>query len=730
MMCTHKTLNQTMTYKYIPILLMLTCSFLSLLAQDQNTIKGDHCGTMARLDAKLEHDPVLKASYYKQLDAFNEAMQTKARRNKQEGDDIGGASGAVYTIPVVFHIVLANPFQVSDAQVMEQLKVLNEDFAGNAPDSINIPGYFKPLHGKSKMQFCLAQRTPDGYATTGIDRVITSRPSFSSTNDAVKHNQTGGVDIWDGDKYLNIWICVLSNNVLGYATFPTEGDVNNQGVVVHYQSLPGGTLANYNGGKALTHEVGHYFDLYHIWGDDNGSCSGTDYIDDTPNQTNASFGCYVLKTDACTPGGNGILFQDYMDYSYDQCLLLFTPEQDDRMESALLTYRSSLLTSNACTPVIVYPLDVHLKNILTPSKRICTTTFFPAVTIRNKGTDPLKSLIAGIRIDNGTNIYYTWNGTLATLDTTTIHMNALTVSPGMHTVEFFINTPNGGIDQDKNNDTLKSTLQYYEPVQTVNESFEGNVFPPPGWDIINSDAAITWEKITGSARTGNASALLRTFNYTNTDQQDYMRLPQLELAHMDSAFLSFQVAAGSYTSTNVAGNNWDTLEVLISHDCGLTYNSLYKKWGASLVTTDAKNSFFVPASAAQWRKDSIDLTPYINNPKILLAFRSTNEFENNIYIDDIKIRSFTINPNLKAKGFLVTPNPAKSNIQVQFYPNTADLKSIQIVSSTGQKIAEINMKPGPANNLYAFDLNNYPGGVYFVRAIFSNNVLVQKFFKE
>ena len=128
------------------------------------------------------------------------------------------------------------------------------------------------------------------------------------------------------------------------------------------------------------------------------------------------------------------------------------------------------------------------------------------------------------------------------------------------------------------------------------------------------------------------------------------------------------------------------LEVLLSKDCGLTYTSLYKKWGASLVTAKTETTDpFVPKSD-EWRRDSINLTSYINAGNIMLAFKNTTEFENNIYLDDINIRTITINPNLKAAGYLITPNPANNFIAVQFYPNPTNLKGIEIYNTLGQML--------------------------------------------
>ena len=713
-------------------LLLFNLYFTNLFAQKNRQVQTqEKCATMDRLAANLKKDPALKARFNQQLETFNSKMAQKAAKQQGNGSGAGIKENAVYTIPVVFHIVLTNPELVTDAQIASQLDLLNKTYSGTNADAANLPAYFKPIFGKSSIQFCLAQRTPEGEITNGIERITTTKTSFTTSDEGVKHVASGGTDIWNGDKYFNVWVCALGGSLLGYASFPNDGHPEEQGVVIEYRSLPAGSYTNYNSGKTLTHETGHYFNLFHIWGDDGGACTGSDFIDDTPNQADATTGCFSgIHTDSCTSTGNGILYQDYMDYSFDQCLVLFTAQQAARMDAAILTYRPSLLTSDGCTPVQLKTLDAQLKTIVTPNQRICTNNFTPVVTVKNMGVQTLTSLTIKTVIDNGTPVNYNWSGSIASLASATVTLNAATINQGNHIVKIFVTSPNGGVDQNNANDTLSVTVQYFDAVLAVNESFEGTTFPPQGWDIVNQDKLITWQKVTGIAKTGNASVVMNNFDYSVTDQVDYLRLPTINLANVDSAFLTFQVAASTYTPTSTAGNNWDTLQVLISQDCGVTYTSLYKKWGATLVTTTVEHTdAFVPASN-EWRKDSINLTSYSNAGKILLAFKNTNGFENNIYLDDINFRTLTINPNLKAAGFLVTPNPAKDNLLVQFYPNPAKLRSVQLYNLMGQKLAERNIPAGQGGTAYNFDMRRYAGGTYIVRAVFTDKVLVKKIIKE
>ena len=712
----------------IPVfLLFLLVAMGALPAAAQKTKRNfpERCGTMPRLEARLQANPQLRTRFnfqQRELLRILAGQKTVAAANQR--------TGAVLTIPVVFHIVMANPSVVTNAQISAQLDTLNRSFFGTNGDSVRIPSYFNSLFGKSGIQFCLAQRTPEGDETTGIVRTTTSTTQFSP-NDAMKHISSGGVDSWNTEKYLNIWICQLSGGVLGYGTFPNDGMPAEQGVVIDYRSLPGGSFSSYGAGKTMVHEVGHFFNLYHIWGDDDGLCSGSDQVDDTPNQGTFTSGCHTgIRTDNCTSTGNGIMYQNYMDYSHDQCLVMFTPRQVSRMESTLNVFRSSLLQSDGCQPIARKALDAQMSAILSPSQRLCSPSFTPVISFRNRGTQTLTSVLVRAQIDNGPVSGTSWTGSLVTGASATVTLSNLTTTAGSHVLTVYTTNPNGGTDEEKSNDTIRLAFQYFEPVTTVTESFETTRFPPEAWAIVNQDGSITWQRVTSAAKTGMASVMINNSDYASVGQHDDLLLPQVVLpATLDSAFFSFQVAAAAFTELNTPNNSWDTLEVLVSTNCGQSYTSLYKKWGASLVTRKLPvNDAYVPA-AGEWRLDSINLGAYIGQPNLQILFRNTTGYENNIYLDDVNLRTVTINPNLKSSGFLVTPNPTRGQIAVQFYPQPAGLKGIQVLNSTGQKVSELAVNAAQGNTLYQFDLSHHAPGVYMVRAVFADRVVNRKIIK-
>jgi len=262
-------------------------------------------------------------------------------------------------IPVVFHVVYNLSIEnVHDSLLIKQLDVLNRDFKRQNTDTVNTPAPFKNFAAGMDIQFCFASSTPSATPTNGINRVFTNKSFFNAppnyaTLDSLKHTNLGGADAWNTTEYLNIWIGNVTN-VSGYAAPPTNMMASEDGVGVNYKTL--GTLNSslpYNKFRTITHETGHFFGLKHIWGDDGGTCSGTDFMADTPNQANYTPGsgtnnCNAFPLfDACTTGGNGIMFMNYMDYSNDGCRNMFTTAQVNYMNATINCCRAGFLNTTA-----------------------------------------------------------------------------------------------------------------------------------------------------------------------------------------------------------------------------------------------------------------------------------------------------------------------------------------------------------------------------------------------
>ena len=705
---------------------LLAC-FVFMVGSMTSVMAQDRCGSMTLMENTFKRNPSLKSQFDLQTKSIREAaLQRKAQLQLLR------VEGTTVYIPVIFHIVLRNPMLVTDAQLEEQINQLNRDYAGLNGDSTRIPAAFKPLFAKTTIQFRLAQRTPNNDPSTGIERITTSHANFSINDNTVKYNALGGADAWDHNRFFNVWITDLSQGYLGYSTFPGSSPAGEDGVVIKYTALPGGN-SPYNLGRTLVHETGHFLYLYHIWGDEN-FCSGTDFIDDTPNQGTYTSGCpgVAVKTDTCTKTAPGIMYENFMDYTDDACMVMFTLDQKTRMETSLSLYRAPLLTSDGADPVVAFNLDAAAKSINTPLQRICGPTFSPVITLRNRGAQTLTAVTIKASLDNGTISATTnWTGSLASLKETAVTLNALTVpGEGAHILNVVISTANGGTDENTSNDALTLAFQYYQPLSLpYTQSFENAVYPPLRWDIVNPDQNVTWERTITAAKTGNASVVMRNFDYQANGQQDYIRLPLMNITTADSAFMTFQVAAAAVSDTSSTGNAFDTLEVLVSKDCGATFTSLYKKGGKDLLTRLTPVEEAYKPTSTEWRKDSVNLTPYINAGQILLAFANTNEHENNVYLDDINVYSLTVNPVLKTKGFMITPNPTTGRVTVQFYPYPAFVKGINVFNSTGQRVASQRLNAAGSSG-YTFDLSGMASGVYMVQVVLGDKVITQKVIKR
>ena len=316
----------------------------ALLIMQLFTLQGfsqRSCGAMEHLENLIEQNPSL-------IDLREQIEQ--ATESAINNGLVPFRGRAVVTIPVVVHVVYNTSSQnISDAQIQSQLTVLNNDFRKLNSDWTNTPSAFQGLVADAEFQFCLAQRDPNGNATTGIIRKQTTVTSFS-TNDNVKRSANGGSDAWPSGSYLNIWVCSISGGILGYAQFP-GGPTSTDGVVVNFNAFgTTGTAAPFNRGRTATHEVGHWLNLFHIWGDDGTGCTGSDNVSDTPNQGDENYGCPSFPTTSCSNGPNGDMFMNYMDYTDDACMYMFSAGQKARMQSLFVSggARVSLLSSLGC----------------------------------------------------------------------------------------------------------------------------------------------------------------------------------------------------------------------------------------------------------------------------------------------------------------------------------------------------------------------------------------------
>lgn len=345
-------------------LLFAAFVFCSVVLGAQTAERPVFCGFDYFIQMKKQHEP----AYY---EAYNDLF-------RQSKGTLSGNRDGVLIVPVVFHIVHNTSAQnLADSVIHSQMQVLNEDYRRWNADAINTRDVFLPVAADIEIQFQLAAIDPQGNPTTGITRTQTTRAGFSmnffsqtNTLDEVKSVSTGGANAWDPSKYLNIWICRIEpsflGQVFGMAYPPDElsnwpagshAPTNNvDGVIVHYTTVgrnnpeAGADNTNENDlGRTLTHEVGHYFGLRHIWGDElfGNLCAEDDGIEDTPRSGGADQYACNHNANTCGAGEAGDLpdmIENYMDYTKEHCYNLFTEGQKEHMRYVLQEKRSGLLT--------------------------------------------------------------------------------------------------------------------------------------------------------------------------------------------------------------------------------------------------------------------------------------------------------------------------------------------------------------------------------------------------
>jgi hypothetical protein len=320
------------------------------------------CYTHEYLQERIKENPTLI-----------EDIESVERHTKSYNSRPHLQTRGIITIPVVVHIVYRTSNteeNITEAQVFSQLAVLNKDYRRLNPDRLKTPSVFKPFAADCGIEFQLAKRDPKGNSTNGIMRYPSSRTTPWGKDDDVKMPLKGGVEPWNAAKYLNIWVCSIGNGVLGYSTMPGATSPMFDGVVIDYRYLgtSGTVIPPFDLGRTTTHEVGHWLNLQHLWAD--ADC-GDDYVSDTPTQFGPNYTCPTFPHLSCGNTTNGDMFMNFMDYTDDVCMNMFSQGQKTRIESLFSSggSRASLLLSDGLIPVnpCIAATNISVKNITSNS---------------------------------------------------------------------------------------------------------------------------------------------------------------------------------------------------------------------------------------------------------------------------------------------------------------------------------------------------------------------------
>ncbi len=579
-------------------------------------------------------------------------------------------------IPVVVHIIhggeaIGQGRNISSAQVMSQMNVLNKDFAALNSQFDKTPPKWTTVLGGANIQFCLAAKDPAGNATTGIMRYNMEVTGTSWSNNNINSTIKPAIR-WDPTKYLNIYVGAIpgttaAGGVVGYSNYPTVSQVgtDQDGCVIDYRWFGGPGFA-VSGWATVTHEVGHYLGLPHPF--QGNSCTSDDGISDTPNIAKATRDLITLDCENGYPTGpvscgNEHMYVNFMDYVSENCYTSFTKGQINLMRSVLdgtssgYNYgsRASLLNS-APTQCNLLTYDAGLTKILSPDKITCTSgTISPVVTLRNFGNVNLSSVLIIRKLNETPLDTFRWTGTLIPGANTDVTLRPFTPPNGINKLTLYTSAPNGFADQNTSNDTLSTQITtYIKKATPLIEDFEGETAFPTTDGIfslnITGDAYV-WEYSNNVSSFGKGSKSVSFNNSAGPVENspygtiDALITPYLDLRGKTNTTLMFDVAYAPDSFGFI-----DSLFVLSANNCSAFFSkSHYRKGGKSLGTAPSTLQTFVP-KPDQWRTEMIDLSEYDGDSALAIALVNASGWGARVYVDNIRVgrACSTLKANLTA----------------------------------------------------------------------------------
>ncbi|WP_338391693.1 M43 family zinc metalloprotease [Fulvitalea axinellae] len=668
-----------------------------------------------------------------QREAFEIWMKQKATEEKmlrQSRSFLMSAEQEVIRIPVVVHIIHnGEPYGVGpnipDEQVLSQIRVLNEDFQRNNPDKENTPEDFRSVAANIGVEFVLAKQTPEGRETTGIVRIDGGRTSWVD----ITQNGSAGVraeremkamSTWDPASYVNVWVANIGNNIFGFSRLPL-GDLGGlggsfskdlDGVVVSYQrfgsedhgAFPSLIHDETNKGRTLTHEMGHYLGLLHTWGsgESNFSCSSVnDYCDDTPitksGHSSADFKCDHPHVGGC---GEVVMFQNFMDYSADRCMNLFTEDQKFRIRTVLESsyLRKTLSSSKGLEDASDEPFyDLALKEVTRP---VIVTGFGSSpmeITVENKGRADVSSFKVVVNSESAGigEVEANVELELPSGEAKTLNLNwAEGIIPeGTHTLEVRLEKPNNDVDENTSNDA--KYIKFTQNKLVTEVPSRENFSETPEWSVAYDGFV--------SPILGKKDSLVGDMTKVAYGNGMWLVSPLLDLRGLVESSMSFKYRFDRKGEENPSGK----IEVLLSEAVPENYET-------SLFSTD------FDSNTEEWRSVFLNLSDYAGKENVRVAIKVTGAGTGIVSLDDVNIYdTYGQKAHAPEGEIIVYPNPLPGNSGKRVLHVTANLLEEQelkvyVFGSGGYKLQEAVL-PEALNHTRLLNFANYPRGVYIVR---------------
>lgn len=682
--------------------MLLMLSLFSIVAFAQERIW--QCGTDQKVEEALKNRPELQQ------------QRAEFLKEAEEIERIGKYSGpkaALTVVPVVFHIIHNYGREnISREQVIDALRILNEDFQKLNADISEVIPEFAGIAADCQFEFRLARKSPDGSCTDGITRTI-SNLTFDA-DDNVKD-----LISWNTEHYLNIWVVnsISIEGAGGYAYLPgTAPERKYDGIVIMHSQL--GSIGTSNGSnfslRTLTHEVGHWLNLNHVWGSgspgNRNNCNRDDGVADTPN-------CIGVDDQSCNTSqntcGSGPLdkvdnVQNNMDYS--SCALMFTQGQKNRMQAAAnSSYRKN-----------IWSAENHQRTgIAQPSGPCKPIADFIAVNTQACQGSQIEFNDLSYNAPVDASWSWNWSFPGGSPSSSASRNPSVTYNvPGTYSVSLTV-TNSAGQSSSSREAYIQVNSSVPQLSSPIFEGFENPSFPdtdpspdkvwrlsPPG--NVMGRVAIQSSGSTAALRYRNANAPKgSTFSLVS---------PPIDFSNVNSpAYITFKIAYARKSDAST-----DRLEVVISKDCGRTWTTRYVKSGNDLKTAGNRESDFVP-TAGEWREESINASSLIGVSKGLVMFRITDGDGNNIYLDDINLVSASPTGikdvhGIKEAGLF--PNPGDASTQLHFYVTRFTRANLSILDLAGRVLHEKRASYGTGEQqleLSEIGASELPAGIYMVR---------------
>ncbi len=670
-------------------------SFFALLGYSQALL---HCGADEMRINTLKANPVIAQAVIKrdiELEKFTQKfVSTFNPRSK---------TGATYIIPVVFHVIHNfGTENISDAQILDGLDILNKTFRKQRADTASIVAAFKSLHADCDIEFRLAQIDPNGNCTKGINRMASNLTTLGD-------HSVKSLIHWPPNKYLNIYIVKNAAGLAGHCVWPSDADTIPawDGIVIGHNYVGSFGTSTMTQSVALAHECGHYLNLQHIWGgnnvpnfyyypcaDPNKDCNIDDSVADTP----PTIGWQSCNLSGHSCGNMVDNVQNAMDYSY--CNIMFTYGQKARMHACLnspIAHRNQLWqTSNLqATGVLNVPGPLCQADFQANKQVVCETGNDQIVFQNTSYNGPFTSLH--------------WSfpgGTPAT--STDLSPSVTYTSAGSYPVSLKVIYGTDSVVSTKTDyiSVLPATgmpFPYKEDYETINSLHGGD------WYANNFDTLNAWELSSTYAYTGLKSVFLNNFE-APFNTKDELISPIIDLAGEDSLTFTFKYA---YARKDSSSN--DQLQVFITKDCNTIWIPRLTLIGAALETVAPQNTPFFPSDWNDWKMGSFTLPASYYTSLFRFKFLFSSRGGNNLFIDDINGYPLSIEDLEKANAWKLYPNPATDKLYLEYAGGHAGVKTISLITLLGEVLIEQENKYTSSSDRFALDIQAIPAGFYLIK---------------